>query len=164
MKQLTALLFFLLISSTALYAQTGTPTAGTPTADTLRGRVPVAGPSAHLRGIVRAPGSSALGAVYFYGDKRLRSNFSLEVPFLEMNDPLVNRHFRAFRRFNTLSQVVGVVPLAYILLRGRGTGEYRYVLGGTIVASLALTIGGNVRVNRAVGRYNEVLLENRLGR
>jgi hypothetical protein len=122
---------------------------------------------AHLKGIERAPGSSALGAVYYYGEQRLRSPFSLDVPFYEMADPEVTRHYRGFRTLNTISQLTALAPLAYLLFQEKGsqtrTREYWYFYLGSIAASLGLSIAGNVKVSKAVKRYNQVLLENRLG-
>ena len=122
---------------------------------------------AHLRPIERAPGSSALGSVYFYGTKRLKSPYSLEIPLHELADPDAERYFRRFKRYTSVSQVVAVAPLLYLLVQPRNqwgrSQEYWAVMTGSVVASLALTIGGNVSVSRAVRRYNQVLHEKRLG-
>ncbi|WP_266363820.1 hypothetical protein [Tellurirhabdus rosea] len=130
--------------------------------DSLANRIP-----AHLRAIERAPGSTALGAVYYYGEQRLRSPFSLEIPFYELGDPEVRRQYRVFKTFNSISQLTALVPLGYLLFQPKNqrvrTREYWYVYIGSIVASVGLSIGGNVKVSQAVRRYNKVLLEKRLG-
>jgi|GEM_PF-2287392 len=116
---------------------------------------------AHLRGIERA------GGLYFYGAQRLRSPLSLEIPFQELNDAQVMRHFRTSRTFSTASQLVGFVPVIYLLARNRSFGfrsrEYWVIYFGSIGASLGLTLAGNNQVRRAVNRYNQVLLQSRLG-
>lgn len=113
----------------------------------------------HLRPIERAIGSSALGSIYFYGEKRLSSPYSLEVPFFELNDPLVSHHFSAFRSWTTISRVTALVPLIYILAQpGRGShGGYWTVYVGSIVASVGCNIIANSHVNKAVIRYNGLL-------
>lgn len=118
----------------------------------------------HLMPIERGYGSSSLGSVYFYGRKRLSSPYSLEVPFYELDDPTVNHHFQTFRTLTTLSRVTALVPLAYILIR-RNTrnGAYWTVYGGSVAASLTLSIIGNAQVNRAVTRYNSLLRQPRVG-
>ena len=119
---------------------------------------------AHLLPIERALGSSSLGSVYFYGGKKLSSPYSLEIPFYELNDPEVNHHFQAFRTITTISRLTAFIPLAYILLsKNRSNGTYWTVYGGSIGATLVLTLVGNSQVNKAVTRYNEMLRQPRLG-
>ena len=119
---------------------------------------------AHLLPVERAYGSSSLGSVYFYGGKKLSSPYSLEVPFYELNDPTVNHHFQTFRTMTTLGRLVGLAPLAYILLqRSRNSGTYWTVFGGSMAASLTFSIIGNGQVNKAVSRYNQMLRQPRVG-
>ncbi|GAB2596943.1 hypothetical protein [Spirosoma areae] len=119
---------------------------------------------AHLLPIERAFGSSSLGGVYYYGGKKLSSPYSLEIPFYELNDPTVSHHFKAFRTMTTLSRLTALVPLAYIILSSnRANGVYWTVYGGSIAASLTLSIIGNRQVNKAVTRYNEMLRQPRIG-
>ena len=119
---------------------------------------------AHLMPVERAAGSSSLGSVYFYGGKRLSSPYSLEVPFYELADPTVTHHFQTFRTMTTLSRLVGLAPLAYILVqRSRNNGTYWTVFGGSIVASLTFNVIGNGQVNKAVSRYNQMLRQPRVG-
>ncbi|MVM29471.1 hypothetical protein GO755_05465 [Spirosoma sp. HMF4905] len=118
---------------------------------------------AHLLPIERAFGSSSLGSLYFYGGKKLSSPYSLEIPFYELNDPDVSHHFQAFRTLTTLSRLTAIAPLAYILLTSNRTnGTYWSVYGGSIAASLTLSIIGNGQVNKAVTRYNEMLRQPRV--
>ncbi|GAB3319563.1 hypothetical protein GCM10027299_12170 [Larkinella ripae] len=116
---------------------------------------------AHLKPIERAYGA------YFYGGKRLRSPNSLEIPFHELNDGLVNRHFRIFRTLSTVGQVVAVVPLIYVLTRSRNTytrsGEYWTVYFGSIGVTLGLSLIGNTQVRKAVTQYNRTLATARFG-
>lgn len=119
---------------------------------------------AHLMPIERGYGSSSLGSVYFYGRKKLSSPYSLEVPFHELDDPTVNHHFQTFRTLTTLSRLTALVPLAYILFqRNTRNGTYWTVYGGSVAASLTLSIIGNGQVNRAVTRYNSLLRQPRVG-
>ncbi|UFH54768.1 hypothetical protein [Spirosoma sp. KNUC1025] len=120
---------------------------------------------AHLMPIERAYGSSSLGSVYFYGGKKLSSPYSLEIPFFELNDPDVSHHFQAFKTLTTLSRLTALVPLAYILLQNNryNSGAYWTVYGGSIAASLTLSIIGNSQVSKAVNRYNQMLRPPRVG-
>jgi hypothetical protein len=116
---------------------------------------------AHLKPIERAVGSSALGSVYFYGGKRLTSASSLEVPFYELNDPMVSRHYRNYRTWTTVGRIVGFVPLVYFLTRTQSvrfnSAEYWTVNGGSIVVALGAVIVANTQVNKGVARYNTLL-------
>ncbi|SOD95386.1 hypothetical protein [Spirosoma fluviale] len=119
---------------------------------------------AHLLPIERAYGSSSLGSVYFYGGKRLSSPYSLEIPFYELNDPTVSHRFQTFRTLTTLSRLTALLPLAYILLSSNRTGgTYWTIYGGSIAASLTLSIVGNGQINKAVTRYNDLLRQPRIG-
>ncbi len=122
---------------------------------------PGAAVPAHLKPIERSYGS------YFYGGKRLRSPNSLEIPFNELNDPIVNRHFRTYRTFVLAGQVVALVPLVYVLTRNRGTytrsGDYGAVYFGSIGATLGLSIIGNSQARKAVTQYNRALAAARFG-
>ncbi len=118
---------------------------------------------AHLMPIERAIGGG-VSSVYFYGGKKLSSPYSLEVPFYELNDRTVTHHFQTFRTMTTLSRIVGLIPLGYVLLnRNTTNGAYWTVYGGSVVASLTLGIIGNSQVNKAVGRYNEMMRQPRVG-
>lgn len=114
----------------------------------------------HLLPIERAGGT-----IYFYGGKRLSSPYSLEIPFYELNDPTVTHHFRTFRTLRTLSQLTSLATLAYLVFSpGRGRDDaYWIVYGSSIAASLTLSVIGNRQVNKAVTRYNELLLQTRIG-
>ncbi len=119
---------------------------------------------AHLLPIERAYGSSSLGSVYFYGGKKLSSPYSLEIPFYELNDQTVSHHFQTFRTLTTLSRLTAFIPLAYILLSTNRTGgTYWTIYGGSIAASLTLSIVGNSQINKAVIRYNALLSQPRMG-
>ena len=118
----------------------------------------------HLRPIERALGSSSLGSVYYYGGKKLTGPYSLEVPFFELNDPIVNRHYRNFRVWTTVSRLTAIVPLVYFLARTRSagfnSGEYWTIYGGSALASIATVIVANTQVNKSVARYNSLLRQN----
>lgn len=118
---------------------------------------------AHLLPIERAAGQG-VGSVYFYGGKRLSSPYSLEVPFYELNDRTVNHHFQTFRTMTTLGRIIGLVPLAYVLLnKNTNNGTYWTVYGGSVAASLTFAIVGGSQVNKAVGRYNQMMRQPRVG-
>ncbi|GAB3890521.1 hypothetical protein [Spirosoma agri] len=118
---------------------------------------------AHLLPIEHTAASS-FGAVYFYGGKRLSSPYALEVPFFELNDPMVNHHFRAFRTLTSISRLTSLATLAYVIFNKNGRNStYWIVYGSSIGASLTLAIIGNGHVNKAVTRYNELLRQPRVG-
>ncbi|RRB01067.1 hypothetical protein [Larkinella rosea] len=116
---------------------------------------------AYLKPIERSYGA------YYYGGKRLRSSNSLEIPFNELNDPIVNRHFRTYRTFVVIGQVAAAIPLVYVLTRNRGTytrsGDYWAVYFGSIGVSLGLNIIGGSKVRKAVTEYNRALANARFG-
>ncbi len=117
----------------------------------------------HLKPIERGPGSlGILGGTYYYGGKRLRIPGSLEIPFSELNDPTVLRHFGQYRLFSGLGRAASLVPLIYLLSqtqnRGRFSSDsYWAVYFGSVAASLTLVLVGNGQFNKAVTTYNRRL-------
>ncbi|GAB3261319.1 hypothetical protein GCM10027347_26280 [Larkinella harenae] len=116
---------------------------------------------AHLKPIERSYGA------YFYGGKRLRTPHSLEIPFNELDNPAVNRHFKTFRTLATVGQVVALVPLVYVLTRPRDaparSAEYWAVQLSSVGVTLGLSFIGNTQVRKAVNQYNRSLNNARLG-
>lgn len=141
-----ALLFFLALLNTPLHAQS--PAVAPP----------------HLALIERAPGSSILGGLYYYKGRRLNSPFSLEVPIHELNDPVANRHFRHFRTWTTVGRLTGLASVAYVLFnRTPDQRTRRAVYIGSLVASVGFTLVSNHQIQRAVGRYNQMVGSPRIG-
>lgn len=113
----------------------------------------------------------APGPRYFYGPQRLSGDFTaLEVPFVELGDGEVWRLYRNAKRIRTAERLLAFVPLGYLLVRGprrfasHGTVQpYYWVLGGTLVAGLGLTIVRNGVVRRAVVTYNQRLPRSAFG-
>lgn len=136
---------------------------GQQTGDSLFYRKPENKSAQYLKPIEMA---SAFGP-YMYGGKRLRSPFSLEVPFYELDDPGVNKFFISYRICNTVSQMASFVPLVYIFTRSRTNratpNEYLTVFLGSLTASLGASIFGQFKLRQAVNRYNAVLAHNQLG-
>lgn len=118
----------------------------------------------HLALIERAPGSSILGGLYYYKGQRLNSPFSLEVPIHELNDPVASRHFRRFRTWTTVGRLTGLASVAYVLFnRTPDQRTRRAVYVGSLVASVGFTLVSNRQIQRAVGRYNQVVGSPRIG-
>lgn len=82
------------------------------------------------------------------------------MPFIELNDPQVNQHFRSFRTWTTISRLTGLVSLAYFITTGSrnsSNSQYWTVYGGSVALALGTVIIANTQVNKAVGRYNTML-------
>lgn len=119
---------------------------------------------AHLELIERAPGSTILGTGFFYKGRRLNSPFSVEIPILELNDPIANRHFRRFRTWTTVGRLTGLASVAYVLFnRTPDPQTRRAVYFGSLLASVGFTLVSNHQVNKAVRRYNAVVGKPRVG-
>lgn len=118
----------------------------------------------HLERIEQAPGSTILGTAFYYKGRRLNSPFSVEVPMLELNDPIANRHFKRFRTWTTVGRLTGLASVAYVLFnRTPNRQTSRTVYFGSLVASVGFTMLSNHQVNTAVRRYNAVVGAPRVG-
>lgn len=111
----------------------------------------------------------APGPRYFYGGRRLIGSMeALQVPFLELNDEQVLRTYRTANGLRIGSRVVSVVPLAYLLFRGRNVTfrreDYWTVFWATVAVSVGLDIGRNFTVRKAIRLYNERLPAEAYGR
>jgi hypothetical protein len=106
---------------------------------------------------------------YFYGGKRIRTPYAAQIPFQELDDDIVNRRFRTYHALNVAAGVVSFVPLAYVLLgadniRANGPRTFWIVTGGSVVAIIGCGIGASVAFDRAVDRYNTVVLGGKTGK
>jgi len=119
---------------------------------------------AHLERIEQAPGSTILGTAFFYKGRRLNSPFSVEIPILELNDPLANRHFKQFRAWTTVGRLTGLASVAYVLFNRTPDQQTRRVIYfGSLIASVGFTMLSNHQVNKAVKRYNALVSAPRVG-
>ena len=97
--------------------------------------------SSHLKPIIIAANGR-----YYYGGQRLRSNYSLEIPFGEMDDPEVNRYFKNSRTIRTVGSVVSALPGVYFLVVGRNSGVSRQTFWATYVGALGVSLTANLIV------------------
>jgi hypothetical protein len=87
--------------------------------------------SSHLKPIVIAANGR-----YYYGGQRLRSNYSLEIPFGEMDDPEVNRYFKNSRIIRTVGSVVyGIAWRLFSGCRSKFSGVSRQTFWATYVGA-----------------------------
>lgn len=107
---------------------------------------------------------------YYYGGLRLRNQYSLEIPFGEMDDPEVNRYFTQARTIRTIGSVVSALPGLYFLVTSRsggGSGVSRQTFWityfGAIGVSLTSNLIANAKLRKAVNTYNSRLGRLRLG-
>ncbi|WP_428655954.1 hypothetical protein [Runella sp.] len=119
----------------------------------------------HLKPIV-----IGMNGKYYYGGQRLRNQYSLEIPFGEMDDPEVNRYFTQARTIRTVGSVVSALPSIYFLVTSRsagGSGVSRQTFWityfGAIGVSLASNLVANSKLRRAVNTYNSRLGRPRFG-
>lgn len=95
---------------------------------------------------------------YYYGGIRLRRSSSLEIPFGELDDPDVNRHFKTYRRLNTAGVVLSFIPTVYFLAAAQaGTFNrrtYWQLYFGSIGGTLACTLWAEGQMRKAVSTYN----------
>jgi hypothetical protein len=118
--------------------------------------------SSHLKPII----VTANGR-YYYGGQRLRSNYSLEIPFGELDDPEVNRYFKNSRTIRTVGSVVSALPGIYYLIAGRNSGISRQTFWATYLGAVGVSLTANLIANfqmrKAVITYNSRLVRPRLG-
>ncbi len=104
---------------------------------------------------------------YYYGGIRLRSNYSLEIPFGELDDPEVNHYFKSSRTIRTVGSVVAALPGIYYLVAGRNTGVSRQTFWITYVGALGVSLASNLianaQIRKAVRTYNGRLTRPKLG-
>ncbi|MEZ4902338.1 MAG: hypothetical protein R2822_11555 [Spirosomataceae bacterium] len=104
---------------------------------------------------------------YYYGGQRLRSSYSLEIPFADLNDDQVNRYFKNSRTIRTLGSVVAALPTIYFLIAGRNSGISRQTFWTTYFASIGVSLASNLVANgqmrKAVNTYNLRLARPRVG-
>lgn len=107
---------------------------------------------------------------YYYGGQRLRNQYSLEIPFGEMDDPEVNRYFTRARTIRAVGSVISALPGIYFLVTSRSVGgrgvsrqTFWITYFGAIGVSLTSNLVANAQLRRAVNTYNSRLGRPRLG-
>lgn len=100
---------------------------------------------------------------YYYGGQRLRNQYSLEIPFGELDDPEVNRYFKNARVIRTVGSVLSALPGIYFLISSRVAGQtitrqafwISYV--GGVAISLTSGYISSAQLRKAVKSYNSRL-------
>jgi len=109
---------------------------------------------------------------YYYGERKLKGFFALEVPFYELNDVEVNHHYKQFKTFSVASQIISIVPSIYLLstisntrLRQNGyyTNNFIVISLASIGGSLICTAIGKSHIQKAAIRYNRAIGKDNLG-
>jgi hypothetical protein len=113
-----------------------------------------------------------IGGNYFYGERKLRGFYALEVPFYELNDAEVNHHYQQFKTFTGIGSAISIIPTMYLLAtinnsRQRQSGFYT---NNFIIVSFA-SLGGSVifnliaksHIKKAAIKYNQAIGKNNLG-
>jgi hypothetical protein len=113
-----------------------------------------------------------VSGVYFYGDRKLSGYNALEVPFFELNDAEVNHHYKSYKIFVGVGQIIGFIPTIYILanlnnnrVRGSGyyTGTYLGVIAASLGGSIACNLIGKSHIKKAAIRYNQAIGQSNVG-
>ncbi len=107
---------------------------------------------------------------YYYGGQRLRNQYSLEIPFGEMDDPEVNRYFTNARVIKTVGSVVAALPGLYFLVTSRSAGgngvsrqTFWIAYFGALGVSLTSNLVANAQLRKAVNTYNGRIGRPRIG-
>jgi hypothetical protein len=107
------------------------------------------------------------GGKYYYGLKKVKDAYSLEVPLGELADKEIDRQYRGFKNLNSAASWINVVPLVYIFYVAGNSSRsnpgrinvttFWSVWGGTLLTSIGLRIAAKVKVKKAMDRYNELI-------
>ena len=114
-----------------------------------------------------------VNGTYFYGERKLQGGYALEVPFYELNDADVNHHYRQFKTFTVIGQVIGSIPTFYLLLNinnRSSSRQFNYNLN-TYIGVVLASVGGSITCNligrshlkKAAIKYNQALGKQDLG-
>lgn len=107
------------------------------------------------------------GRYYYDGVRLMGGTYGVQVPLMAVEDDEVNRRFKKYRTLHTISNLVNLVPLAYLyFLSNNQAGsrqitqqEFWLVFGGTIVTSIAGESIARHQLNLAIDRYNVLILK-----
>lgn len=103
---------------------------------------------------------------YYYGERRLSSYNSLEVPFFELNNSEVNFHYRRYKTFTGIGQAISIIPTIYLLatfnktrIRQSGfySSTYLSIIGASLVGSITSSLIGKSHIRKAAIKYNQAL-------
>jgi uncharacterized membrane protein YeaQ/YmgE (transglycosylase-associated protein family) len=112
-----------------------------------------------------------VNGLYYYGERRLSSYNSLEVPFFELNNPEVNFHYRRYKTFTGIGQGIGFIPTIWVLATlnkprtrqsGFYTSTYLGIIGATLLGSITCSLIGKSHLKKAANKYNQALGQNNM--
>ncbi len=113
---------------------------------------------------------SVEGGRYYYGNHRLSSGgggYVLEIPFVELDDPEVNRRFKNYKLTRSISQTLSFLPILYFLYsvnrKSYVSKDYWTIYIGSIVGVTVSDLIGSHQIRKGVERYNLRLERNKFG-
>lgn len=113
-----------------------------------------------------------IGGNYFYGERKLRGFYALEVPFYELNNAEVNHHYQQFKTFTGIGSAISLIPTIYVLAtinnnRQRQSGfyssNYLVVIFASLGGSIACNLVAKSHIKKAAIKYNQAIGKNNLG-
>ena len=109
---------------------------------------------------------------YYYGERKLTGFYALEVPFFELNDAEVNRHYKQFKTFTNVGRAISIVPTIFLLanlsnnkLRQSGffTQTYFTIVFASIGGNIVCDLVAKSHIKKAAIRYNKAIGKDNLG-
>ena len=105
---------------------------------------------------------------YFYDSKKIESPYGLQIPLLQLQDAVVSKHFTVFKNSRNTAKFINLISAGFSLYAffnsEKISGSTYWITVGSIGAiSGYLNIRSDIHLDKAVQRYNKVLLGNRVG-
>lgn len=110
----------------------------------------------------------AQGWKYYYDFKRVKSPYALQIPLQALDDQEINLRYRRFSNYQDIRGIAYFVPVIFLFTEEAasqsGANTFLALFAGAIAIDLTFTIISHHELRKAVGRYNEKILQkNALG-
>lgn len=115
------------------------------------------------------------GSKYFYGDKKVRNGYALQVPLLALEDDEINQRFKNFTTIRKIGRYSYLVPLIYLITISSSNRQgqtqinrskidtWSAVFWGAVATNIGCNIVSNVQLGKGIDRYNTLIFKNNVG-
>lgn len=109
-----------------------------------------------------------LSTKYYYDSLSIESPYGLQIPLLQLQDDTVKREFLIFKKSRNTAKIINLISAGFSLYtffnRDKIPGSTYWITIGSIgVVSGFFNVRSTIHLDKAIQRYNKVILENKVG-
>lgn len=105
---------------------------------------------------------------YNYNNQIISNPYGLQIPLMTLNDSIISNDYNIFKRAKKTAKIINLLSSGlslYALFNSDeiNEGAYWVIIGTSVFSSAFFTIRANVFLNKAITRYNNILMNTEFG-